>query len=147
MWLRRRLERVFVQVDGALGANGDGVGLGVVVRDERGRVLEAWRRRIGRQTNNEAEYQALIWALELLGGKRLREVHVFSDSEVMVNQMRGQFAVNSPALKRLHRRACGLARGFPRVTYTHIPRDLNRLADALAAEALWRTVPWEVGNG
>ena len=57
------------------------------------------------------------------------------DSEVVVGQMTGRFAVNSPLLKPVHWAACELARNFPRVRYTHIPRGQNVLADALATEA------------
>lgn len=59
--------------------------------------------------------------------------------------MLGRFAVNSPALKRLHQRATSVASALTRVTFTHIPRELNELADALASEALWDKAPWDQG--
>lgn len=143
MWRRNADNKLIVQVDGAVSSSSDPSGLGVVVRDQQGHVLEVWRRRDRPQTNNEAEYRAMIWALERLRQRRPSEVHIFSDSEVMVNQMRGRFAVHSTSLRSLHRQACELARSIPVVTYTHIPRELNSLADALAAEALWPQPPWE----
>ena len=132
-WKRRKL---IVQFDGAIGTTNRASGLGVVMRDEAGHILEVRRKRAGPQTCNEAEYAALIWALELLGRNPPAEVHFLSDSEIVVNQMRGFFSVRSPALKHLHRRACAMTRIIPRVTFTHIPREQNCLADALAAEAL-----------
>ncbi len=131
-----------VQFDGAIGANRQASGLGVVIRDPSGRVLEVWSKQARPQTCNEAEYEALIWALELLGRDPPAEAHFFSDSEIVVNQMRGYFSVRSPALKRLHRRACALARAILRVTFIHISREKNCLADALAVEALWTDSPW-----
>jgi ribonuclease HI len=114
----------------------------VVVRDAAGRVQEVWSKRSRPLTCNEAEYAALIYALERLRRHRPGTVRFFSDSEIVVNQMRGRFSVRSPALKRLHRKACALARRIPRVTFTHIPRERNCLADALANEALWTDQPW-----
>jgi ribonuclease HI len=144
-WRRWKRRKLIVQVDGAIGTANRASGLGVVVRDEAGRILEVRHKRARPQTCNEAEYAALIWALELLGQRAPAEVHVLSDSEIVVNQMQGLFSVRSPALKRLHRRACALSQAIPRVTFRHIPREQNCLADALAAEALhdWPEV-WDV---
>lgn len=134
-WKRRR-GKVIIQFDGAIGSSNRASGLGVVIRDTAGRILEVRSKRARPQTCNEAEYEALIWALELLGRNPPAEVHFLSDSEVVVNQMQGFFSVHSPALKQLHRRACTLTRAIPRVTFSHIPREQNCLADALALEAL-----------
>lgn len=135
-----------MQFDGAIGTGNRASGLGVVVRDAEGRVREVWSKRSRPLTCNEAEYAALIYALELLCRRRPGTVHFFSDSEIVVNQMRGRFSVRSPALKCLHRKACALTRRIPQVTFTHIPREWNCLADALANEALWTKKPWEA-NG
>jgi ribonuclease HI len=147
-WRPRKRRKLIVQVDGAIGATNRASGLGVVMRDEAGRILEVRHKRARPQTCNEAEYEALIWALELLGRHPPAEVHFLSDSEIVVNQMQGRFSVRSPALKRLHRRACALSRAIPRVTFSHIPREQNCLADALAAEGLhdWPEV-WGVRSG
>jgi ribonuclease HI len=110
--------------------------VGVVIRDEKGRVLD-WISEAteGRLTCNEAEYAALIRAMQAAQDYHPREVHFFLDSLIVVNQMRGRFAVRSPALQRLHAKARQLAGGFRQVTYTHVRRKRNRLADALAGEA------------
>jgi ribonuclease HI len=134
-WERKR-GKVIVQFDGAIGTSNRASGLGVVVRDATGRILQVRSKRVGPQTCNEAEYEALIWALELLRRNPPAEVHFLSDSEIVVNQMQGFFSVHSPALRQLHRQACALSRAIPRVTFTHIPREQNCLADALALEAL-----------
>lgn len=130
-----------VQSDGALTGDGSRVGLGVLIRDGHGRIIRWLSRRAQGMTNNEAEYAALCLALETLAEEQPEAVHVYSDSEIVVNQMRGRFQVHSPDLRQWHRRACQLARRIPTVTYTHIPRERNQLADALANEALQPTLP------
>jgi len=145
MWKRLRNSghrKVVVQFDGAIGQGDRGAGLGVVLRDPDGRIRQVLRKRTGPLTNNEAEYAALIWALEILSSDPPDEAHFVSDSEIVVKQMQGRFSVHSPALKRLHRRACALLRDIPTATFTHISRDVNLLADALAKEALWSSSPW-----
>lgn len=143
MFGKRQPARVILQIDGAIGAGSRASGLGAVVRDPEGVILQVWSKRSHPQTNNEAEYEALIWALERLAQQPPAEVAVYCDSEIVVYQMLGRFAVHSPALKRLHRRATAVAGALPRVTFTHIPRQLNELADALASEALWDKAPWD----
>lgn len=133
---QRHRGRLKVYVDGAIGDGRTGTGVGALVEDGDGRILAWANRTLGPMTNNEAEYAGLVLGLELVVRYRPSEVHVYCDSEVVVNQMTGRFGVRSRALRRWHRRACELARALPHVVYTHIPRERNRLADALAAEAL-----------
>ena len=87
-------------------------------------------------TCNEAEYAALIFALEQALSLGTKEVKVFSDSRLVVEQMRGWIRVRSSQLRRLHQRARNLVAQFERVTFTHIPREQNQLADAIADEAI-----------
>jgi ribonuclease HI len=133
---RRQPAELSIYCDGAIGDDGRGAGAGVVVRDGRNEIVGLAKRGLPPMTNNEAEYAALVLALESAGRFRPHALKIHMDSEVVVGQMQGVFAVHSPALKRWHAQACRLARRFRAVTYVHIPRDDNRLADALAAEAL-----------
>lgn len=135
LWFKRP-NQLMIYCDGAIGDKGEGAGLGVVIRDGRGEVLGLVKRNLPPMTNNEAEYAALVLALEAVRHFRPRSLKVHMDSKVVVGQMQGRFSVRSPALKRWHAHACRLARRFREVTYEHIPREANRLADALAAEAL-----------
>lgn len=122
--------------DGAIGHKSDHTGAAAVLLDSSGEI-HAWRnRRLGRMTNNEAEYAGLVLALELAARLRPRGLRVYLDSAVVVGQMNGDCAVRSKGLKPWHRRACQLARQLKNVTYHHVPRHRNRLADALANEAL-----------
>jgi ribonuclease HI len=132
----KQIDQLSIHCDGAIGDQHQATGLGVVVRNEAGEILGLLKRGLPPMTNNEAEYAALVLGLEAAWGFRPRALRIHMDSEVVVGQMRGTFAVRSPALKRWHTQACRLARRFREVAYVHIPREANRLADALAAEAL-----------
>jgi ribonuclease HI len=108
--------------------------------DDDGQLLDwAWQR-LAPLTNNEAEYAGLLLALSLAQRQRAHEVHIIMDSEVVVGQMQGRFAVHSPALRRWHWQACTAARTLPVVQYHQVPREWNRLADGLAAQA---TLDWD----
>ena len=126
-------EHLLIYADGSI--QPECAGAGIVVLDKWGGVVYIANRTLPPMTNNEAEYAGLVLALEAataLGGQYL-EIRL--DSEVVVYQMIGRFAVNSSALKRWHQQACMLARRLAKVRYTHIPREQNAVADALATEA------------
>jgi ribonuclease HI len=97
---------------------------------------------IGTATNNIAEYTALLRALEhahKLGGRRLA---IFSDSDLMVQQMNGAFKVKNPGIAEIYAQAKQLTREFDSVTLRHVPRAHNYRADALCNEALDNPMPW-----
>jgi ribonuclease HI len=129
------MDRLTIYVDGAIAGNRY-TGIAAVARDEKGCHLGWLSRRLPRMTNNEAEYQAAMLGLELARTLEARRVEIVSDSEVVVRQMMGTSRVNSPRLKQLHRDACQTVAEFEHVSFRYVSRDLNRLADALAAEAL-----------
>jgi ribonuclease HI len=127
---------LLVQVDGTPGDGQGQAGLGVVIRDEQGRVL-LWRTgRAPAQTNNEAEYQAVLLGLRVVAaaypGARVR---CLTDSRLVVDQLRGQCGNHSASLQRLYTEAVRLCRQIGAVEFVHVPRAVNRLADALAWEA------------
>jgi len=139
------LEGVKVFTDGASRGNPGEAGFGVVIRDTGGKLLEEISGYLGQTTNNVAEYRALIAALKALskyvtGGKKGShpKIEIFSDSELMVRQVRGLYRVKSPGLLPLYQEAVSLLEGMKTVTLTHIPRELNREADALANRAVDR---------
>lgn len=129
-------EELIAYADGATGHRNRHTGVGAVLLDGKGRILAWANRRLDDMTNNEAEYAGLILALELALQRHPRRLRVYLDSAVVVGQMTGRCGVRSASLQHWHRRACQLARRLSRVTYQHVPRERNRLADALAFEAL-----------
>ncbi len=125
--------RVFT--DGAIRPELGVSGLAAIVRDEKGQILTWFSKRAGAMTCNEAEYAAVQLALESVSALHPQEVHIFSDSLVVVHQMSGLASAHAPALRQAQTRLRGLVTQFQQVKFHHIPREKNRLADALANEA------------
>jgi ribonuclease HI len=126
--------------DGGSRGNPGPAGYGAVIEDGQGRVVARLSEYLGRQTNNYAEYSGLLavlkWAVEN-GAKQLR---VVSDSELMVNQMKGRYKVGSPTLKPLWEEARRRAARLDRFEMRHTLRGGNQEADRLANEAMDRGV-------
>ena len=122
--------------DGGSRGNPGPSGYGAVIEDSKGRVLAELSEFVGIQTNNFAEYSGLLgvlrWAIEH-GAKRLR---VISDSELMVKQMQGKYAVKSPILRPLFEEARKLSRRLDSFEMRHTLRGGNKEADRLANEAM-----------
>jgi ribonuclease HI len=91
---------------------------------------------IGTATNNVAEYTALVEGLQLAKELGVTKLSVFSDSELMVKQMRGEYRVKNPDLLELYTQAKRLAAGFEKLTLTHVRREQNSRADAIGNDAL-----------
>jgi ribonuclease HI len=123
-------------VDGAARGNPGPAAYGVVLRTPDGTLLESLGKKLGVQTNNVAEYHALIAALDYAEAHGIRRLRVRSDSLLVVQQMKGSYKVKRPALKPLHETASRLSRAFEYFTIEHIPRERNAEADALANAAL-----------
>ena len=89
-------------------------------------------------TNNEAEYKALILALERLSQEsgKIKEVEVYSDSELITKQINGSYRVRSDSLKKFYKQVKNLIKGFKEFSIHHIPRNQNSLADRLANKAI-----------
>lgn len=128
--------RLRAHIDGAARGNPGPAGAGVLIADEEGAPLREIRRPLGRATNNMAEYQALLLALEAAAAMGATALEVFSDSELLVRQLRGEYRVRDPKLQILHARARQRMAGLAGFRITHVRRELNREADRLANEAI-----------
>jgi len=106
------------------------------MRNPEGKVVLELGKSVGRQTNNVAEYYALLAALDYASSHNIRALRIRSDSELLVRQMQGRYKVKSPDLKPLHERASKLARQLEYFVIEHVRRENNRDADALANVAL-----------
>src|SRR5262245_48428931 len=91
---------------------------------------------IGTASNNVAEYTALVEGLSLASELGVKVLQIFSDSELMVKQMNGEYKVKNDDLRALYEEACRLRRQFEKVTLTHVRREQNRRADEIGNEAL-----------
>ena len=129
-------EKVIINADGASRYNPGPAAIGATIRDERGRLLASISRSIGRATNNQAEYKALIAALEKAIDLGARQVDIQLDSELVVKQMKGRYRIKNAALRPLYLRVGELLSQFEGFTITNVPREQNAEADRLANIAL-----------
>ncbi|MCK4781892.1 ribonuclease HI family protein [Candidatus Parcubacteria bacterium] len=110
--------------------------------NEKEQLIKEYSEYIGEGTNNEAEYQAVIFALKkikhLFGKKKIKEldIEIKSDSEFLVKQVQGKYKVLEPRIQSLFLQIWNLKIDFGKITFFHIPREENKKADALANEAL-----------
>jgi ribonuclease HI len=128
--------RYVVHTDGAARGNPGPAAIGVVIQDDSGHVVYESSRALGVRTNNEAEYLALIAALQHLREMRVKAADFRLDSELVVKQLLGQYRVKEPRLKALHGQAIMLLNAVPDHSIRHVPRAQNARADELANEAL-----------
>jgi len=124
--------------DGGARGNPGPAGYGVLIQDERGSKVGALSEYLGHQTNNFAEYQALIAALEYALHHGPRALKVISDSELLVRQIKGIYKVKNPTLQDLHARAKQLIAQLDWFEIGHALREQNREADQLANQAMDR---------
>jgi ribonuclease HI len=129
-------EALRIHFDGASRGNPGEAGFGVHVSAPDGRTVAELYGHLGRATNNVAEYQGLLHALRWALARGTDAVEIFSDSQLLVRQMAGRYRVKNPGLQPLHREASELMARFERIRITHVPREQNREADALANRAL-----------
>jgi ribonuclease HI len=123
-------------VDGAARGNPGPASYAVILQGPDGGTQFKIGKYLGRATNNVAEYYALVTALDYAQSQQIKRLAVRSDSELLVRQMQGRYKVKSAALQPLHERAQKLARALAYFEITHIPREQNSEADALANLAL-----------
>jgi len=127
--------RAHVYFDGAARGNPGPAAVGYVVVTSDGIVAEGGER-IGRATNNQAEYEALTRALEVARDYGFDEVDARGDSELIVKQVRGEYDANDPTLREHRVTVRELLAGFDSWSLEHVPREINDRADELANDAL-----------
>lgn len=129
-------ERIVLYADGGSRGNPGPSACGYVLLDEYDEVLVDKGMYLGITTNNQAEYQGLKSGLEEARRLGAREVDVRLDSLLVVNQMKGVFKVKNRDLWPIHQSIRELIAGFRKVTFTHVPRELNKMADAAVNRVL-----------
>jgi ribonuclease HI len=125
-----------VFTDGASRGNPGPAAVGVLFRQKDGPDLCGHAEAIGRATNNQAEYRAVLAALEHCARWGVGRVHLFVDSELVARQLTGAYRVKSVDLRPLYQQVQHLARGFREFRVRHVPRARNAHADHLANLAL-----------
>ena len=139
---QRRLETramgASLYCDGASRGNPGPSGAGVVLVDHNDDKVLQLSCFLDSATNNEAEYQALIKGLEAAGELDLRRLRIFSDSELVVKQLRGEYQVRNPRLQALYSETMSRLKQFEEYAIFHVGRELNQQADRLANDAIDR---------
>lgn len=134
--LLKSIEKATLYADGGSRGNPGPSASGFLIYDDDQHVVVRRGVYLGVTTNNQAEYTALKLGLEEAKTLGVREVAVFMDSLLVINQMKGIFKVKNRELWPIHDAILDLCRQFKHVTFTQIPRELNKMADAAVNGAL-----------
>jgi len=128
--------RWYVHVDGASSGNPGKSGAGIVARDGTGSVILAKGIFLGEMTNNMAEYEALLRALTIAMERSVSHITVYTDSQLVANQVTGAYKIKNMTLFGYVRRVKEIVSNFEHFTIQYIPREQNREADKLAKDAI-----------
>jgi ribonuclease HI len=130
------MAKLTVNVDGGARGNPGPAAIGVVVRGPGGEVVEERGERIGRATNNVAEYKALLLGIELAAAHGASELELVGDSELIVRQVEGRYKVKDATMKELHAEVKRALEPFESWSIRHVRRADNAEADRIVNEAL-----------
>lgn len=136
------MDKLIVHIDGGARGNPGPAALGVVVADAQGKVLGEYAQALGVKTNNEAEYSAAIFALEKIkarwGKQKIKEIsiEVYSDSQLLVEQINGRYKIVNSKLVPLFLKLWNLKTEFGEVVFNQVSREANEEADRLVNQAL-----------
>lgn len=133
-----KYEKLTIYTDGGARGNPGPAGIGAVIRDEKGNILDTVSEYIGETTNNQAEYRAVIAALEKIKNYEVEELNFFLDSELVVKQLNREYKVKNQDLAPLFVKIYNTIMKYKKVRFSHVRRELNKDADKLANEAMDR---------
>lgn len=134
--------KFIIYTDGGSRGNPGPAAIGVVIKNEKGETLKRYGEVIGKKTNNEAEYEAVIFALkkvkQLFGGEKAANMafEIRMDSELVQRQLSGAYKIEEEKLFRPFITTWNLKMNFGKIIFRHIPREQNKEADRLLNEAL-----------
>ncbi|MDP3995297.1 MAG: ribonuclease HI family protein [bacterium] len=128
--------KLTIHTDGGARGNPGPAGIGAVLADQAGSTVKEVSEYIGKATNNQAEYQALIRALEEAKKLGAADISVLMDSELIIKQIKGEYKVRDKGLQPLFVKAWNLLQGFSSFSVRHVPRAKNKRADELVNKAL-----------
>lgn len=136
------MKKIIIYTDGGSRGNPGPAAIGIIFCNEKNQIIKNYSEFLGEATNNEAEYQAIIFALKkfkALFGKKLaksNEIELRSDSELLVNQLNGQYKILDPKIQSLFLKVWNLKIDFKKVKFKLISREKNKEADRLVNEVL-----------
>ena len=130
------MKNLSVYVDGGSRGNPGPAAIGVAIFEGKGKPVKEFNKYIGVATNNIAEYNAVIYGLQEALMLKADKIELNLDSELVAEQLKGEYRVKNAALKPLFEQARHLISGFKEVTIKHIPREKNKVADKLVNKAM-----------
>ncbi len=122
--------------DGASRGNPGPAGIGAVIFDDKGETIHEIAEYIGETTNNVAEYEALLAALDYCVKKKISPVEILADSQLLIKQLSGEYRVKHPNIVPLHQKARSYLAQLKVVGFKHVPREFNKAADKLANQGI-----------
>jgi ribonuclease HI len=131
-----KYKKLIINTDGGARGNPGPAGIGIVITSPENVVVDEYREYIGETTNNQAEYQAVVKGLELAKTYKPEEVEVRLDSELVTNQINGEFKLKNPDFQTWFIKIHNYKKSFKKITFTHIRREQNTAADRLVNEAI-----------
>ena len=129
------MDDVVIYCDGGSRGNPGPSALGVVIKTTKGEIIEEIGEFLGEQTNNYAEYMAVVKALEFVKAKNISKARFYLDSELVVKQLNGLYKIKSDNIKHLNQRVNELRSGLD-VSFEHVYRENNKEADAIVNQVL-----------
>jgi len=130
------MKRLVIHTDGVSRGNPGPAAIGAIIKNDQGKLVTSISQSIGHTTNNQAEYQAIIAALDKALSLGADQVDINSDSELVVRQINGQYRVKKASLRPLYLKVKQLQSQLAGSTIKHVPREQNSEADRLANDAL-----------
>ena len=136
------MKKIIIYADGGSRGNPGPAAIGVVFCNEKDQIIKKYSEYLGEATNNEAEYQAVIFALkkvkQLVGKEKSKnaEIEIISDSQLLTSQLNGQYKIKEKNLQSLFIEIWNLKQDFKKVEFIPIPREENQEADGLVNQVL-----------
>lgn len=129
-------KKLTIYTDGGARGNPGPAGIGAVLKNEKGKIIAEISEYIGEATNNQAEYRAVISAIERAKRLGAKEIEFFLDSELVVKQLNREYKVKNKELAPLFVQIYNAVLSFKKVSFNHVRREMNQEADALANKAM-----------
>jgi ribonuclease HI len=136
--INKKMMKLIIYTDGGARGNPGPAGIGAIAYDPDGAEVFTVSEFLGVATNNQAEYKAVIAALEKARTLKAEELDFYLDSELVVKQLKREYKVKNEGIAPLFLKVHNLTLNFKKVKFTHIPREKNKEADRLANEAMDR---------
>ncbi len=130
-------QKIIIYTDGGARGNPGPAGIGAVIFDEKEKkILGQYKKYIGKTTNNQAEYQAVVLGLQESKKLKAKEVEVRMDSELVCNQINGKYKIKNSDFQNSFIKIWNLKQSFKKIIFKHILREKNKLADKLVNQAI-----------